>query len=157
MENFGLSGPIDMYHSGTYTGNPLMAAAGLGSLEAFNESEVARLNSLCQSLVEQCRDIADDRGIALQVTRAGSLFSFWLSSRPVENYRDIARSSRELEKQLYFELLREGVRISTPKVLGSLSTPMTGAEIDEFVEAFDVALDRLKPRCQEHAPSLVTN
>jgi glutamate-1-semialdehyde 2,1-aminomutase len=157
MGNFGRDGPIDMYHSGTYTGNPLMAAAGLGSLSAFDESEVDRLNAMCRSLVEQCREVASDRGIALEVTRAGSLFSFWLSSRPVENYRDIARTSRDLEKQLYFELLREGVRISTPKLLGSLSTPMTDREIEEFTDAFDTALGRLKPRVREHAPSLVTD
>lgn len=157
MENFGRDGPMDMYHSGTYTGNPLMATAGLGSLAAFDESEVDRLNALCHSLVEQCREIASDRGIALEVTSVGSLFSFWLSPRPVENYRDIARTSRGLEKQLYFELIRENVRISTPKLLGSLSTPMTEQEIEEFTDAFDTALGRLKPRVREHAPSLVTD
>jgi glutamate-1-semialdehyde aminotransferase len=132
------------------------ATAGLTALEAYDEAEVERINDLGETLAEMIRSAGDNRGIGLQVNQFGSLFKVYLANDPIENYRDSLQSASDLEKELYFELLSEGIRLA-PKLMGALSTPMTEDEINECADAFDTALERLRPQIEARAPHLVEN
>jgi len=111
---------------------------------------VERLNDLGDRLARETRACAADRGIDLQVNRAGSLFNVYLSTEPVESYRDEPGGVDELRQQLFLELMEEGVRLA-PKLMGALSTPMGERE----VETFGTALARLRPEFEARAPHLV--
>jgi glutamate-1-semialdehyde 2,1-aminomutase len=147
-------GGANVVHSGTFNANPVTAAAGLAALERFDPDAVERLNDLGDRLARETRACAADRGIDLQVNRAGSLFNVYLSAEPVESYRDEPGGVDELRQQLFLELMEEGVRLA-PKLMGALSTPMGEREVETFVTAFGTALDRLRPEFEARAPHLV--
>lgn len=153
MAPYDPRGGSDVVHSGTFNANPVTAAAGLATLENFDESEVERLNELGEDLARASRDVIDDRGMNLQFNRVGSLFNLYLTPRPVETFRDEG-GSEELEHRLFHELLSEGVRVA-PKLMGCLSTPMGESEVDRFVEALDTALGRVRPAFETRAPALL--
>jgi glutamate-1-semialdehyde 2,1-aminomutase len=147
-------GGANVVHSGTFNANPVTAAAGLAALERFDPDAVERLNDLGDRLARETRACAADRGIDLQVNRAGSLFNVYLSAEPVESYRDEPGGVDELRQQLFLELMEEGVRLA-PKLMGALSTPMGEREVETFVTAFGTALARLRPEFEARAPHLV--
>lgn len=153
MAPFDPRGGADIVHSGTFNANPVTAAAGLAALENFDENEVERLNQLGAYLADSSRDVIEGRGLNIQVNRVGSLFKLYLTPDPVRTFRDKG-GHEELERQLFHELLGEGVRLSSG-LMGCLSTPMDEAAVDQFTEALDTALGRLSPAFETRAPSLV--
>lgn len=155
MEPYDPRGGSSIVHSGTFNANPVTAAAGLAALRRFDAAAVDRLDALGERLASEARECAAERGVDLRVNRAGSLFNVYLSDEPVEQYRDEPGDVEELRHMLFLELLDEGVRLA-PKLMGCLSTPMTGAEVETFVSAFGAALDRLRPEFEARAPHLVT-
>lgn len=154
MEGFDPRGGPDIVHSGTFNANPVTAAAGLEALKGLTPGEVERINDLATDIVERSREVFGEHGIAARITHYGSLFNVYLTDGPVEDYRDAHASHHDLEERLYFELLDEGIRMA-PKLMGCTSTPMDGAEVDEFVEGLDAALGRLRPAVEARAPDLV--
>ena len=154
MEGFDPRGGSKITHSGTFNANPVTATAGLTALEQYDETEVDRINGLGETLAEKLRSIGEDHGIGLQVNQYGSLFKVYLTNDPVKDYRTSLQSASDLEKELYFELLSEGIRLA-PKLMGAISTPMTEDEINECADAFDTALERARPQIEARAPHLV--
>lgn len=153
MAPFDPRGGAAVVHSGTFNANPVTAAAGLAALENFDENEVDRLNELGAYLADSSRDVIEDRGLNLQVNRVGSLFNIYLTPNAVETFRDQVGSA-ELERQLFHELLAEGVRLSSG-LMGCMSTPMDEGDVDRFAEALDAALARMRSTFEIRAPSLV--
>jgi glutamate-1-semialdehyde 2,1-aminomutase len=155
MAPYDPRGGSSIVHSGTFNANPVTAAAGLAALRRFDADAVDRLDALGEQLVRGVRESAAERGVDLQVNRAKSLFNVYLSDGPVGSYRDEPGDVAELRHMLFLELLDEGVRLA-PKLMGSLSTPMTETEVGTFVSAFGAALDRLKPEFEARAPHLIS-
>ena len=86
-----------------------------------------------------------DRRIAATVCGKGSLFAAHLTDRELIDFRSLQGFSRT--KPVYGELchhmLANGV-VTTPRgIFGCLSTPMTAAELNLFVEALDRSLTAL--------------
>jgi glutamate-1-semialdehyde aminotransferase len=93
------------------------------------------------------------------VVGAGSLFRVLLTDRPIRNYRDsvldaapghpsgttvpLGTPPPERLARLHLALLDEGVVIAN-NGLGCLSTPMTDAEVDYFVQALERAILRTR-------------
>jgi glutamate-1-semialdehyde 2,1-aminomutase len=153
MSPYDPRGGSDIVHSGTFNANPVTAAAGLTTLRQFDADAITRLDELGEELVENLRAGADRVGISLQVNRVGSLFNAYLSDEPVRNVRE-KPALDDLRHELFLELLNEGVRLS-PKLMGSLSTPMERAEITQVGEAFETALEQLRPKFEIQAPHLL--
>ncbi|MFB6105410.1 MAG: aspartate aminotransferase family protein [Halobacteriaceae archaeon] len=154
MAGFDPSGGPDITHSGTFNANPATAAAGLAALEAYDADAVARVNDLAADLVARARDVIDDRGYRLQVTHRGSLFNLYCSATPLTDHRDVAAAHPDVERDLYFELLDEGLWLSH-SLLGCTSTAMDGGDVDAFVSGLDAALARLRPEVEARAPDLL--
>lgn len=152
MAPFDPRGGSDIVHSGTFNANPVTAAAGLTTLEKFDEPSLEALNALTRDLAAASRDVIEDRGLNLQVTQIGSLFNLYLTPHPVTNYRE-KTGSEALQQELFHELLAEGVRLA-PKLMGCLSTPMDESEVGQFVDALDTALARMQSSFKTHAPEL---
>ena len=153
MSPYDPRGGSDIVHSGTFNANPVTAAAGLTALREFDADAVSRLNGLGEDLAENLRAAADRVGVALRVNRAGSLFNVYLSADPVRSDRETPPLD-DVRHDLFLELLDEGVRLS-PKLMGSLSTPMGRAEIARVGDAFEAALERLRPTLEVRAPHLL--
>jgi glutamate-1-semialdehyde 2,1-aminomutase len=108
-------------HGGTFNGNPLTMAAGMATLDEMTPARYEQLDGLGAEL----RDKLEELG-GVDVRQTASLFQV-----------DVGDEQRQLD--LHLALLANGI-LSTQRGMGCLSTPMTRAEIDSFVDAVRLAL-----------------
>ena len=111
-------------HGGTFNANPLTMAAGLATLSELTPERYEALESLGGELRRKLEGIS-----GLSVEQVGSLFRIGIGESP-------------LPHDLFLALLAGGILL-TPRGMGCLSTPMTSAEVDAFVDATRDALAQL--------------
>ena len=86
-------GPV--YQAGTLSGNPLAMAAGIASLRMLKENPpYDRLEKLGAMLAMGIKEAAEEKGVALQVPQAGSMFCLFFSGSPVRNFDEALNSDR---------------------------------------------------------------
>jgi glutamate-1-semialdehyde 2,1-aminomutase len=134
--------PGYLAHGGTFNANPLTAAAGLATLAELTPGEYDRLEALGRELKEKLEALFATAGVAASVNQVGSLFNIHLTDRSVVDYAGAQAADRALAFELYVAMLNHGVAF-TGRGMGCLSTPMTSAEIDAFVEAARAGLEDL--------------
>jgi glutamate-1-semialdehyde 2,1-aminomutase len=142
MELFDPRHETRLGHGGTFNGNPLSMAAGLAALEALTGAELDRLEGLALDLAARLEEVFAESGAPACVTQVGSLFNVHLTEGPIRDHSDVLAGDTERLRRLHLALLGNGI-LSTPRGMGCLSTPMTGAEIDAFVEAARSSLGEL--------------
>ena len=141
MEVFdpGTRGPR-IASGGTFSGNPVSAAAGLAAMTAMDPAAFERLEALGDRLRRRLTEVLRARRVPGQVTGDGSLFRLFLIDRPLQSYRDAVEPAAQARmEQLFYGLLDAGVLLNTSG-LGCLSTPMGEAEVEEIAVALDRAL-----------------
>lgn len=129
--------------TGTFVGFGLALAAGIATLDAFDQAEMARLNDLATSarlvLTEALRN-ADVEGV---VVGQGSMLAVLFVPSAPHFLDELADNDVELWEAVHLELLGRGVYI-TRRGIGSLSTPMTEVEVGLLGERFADALQAAK-------------
>ena len=108
-------------HGGTFNANPLTLAAGLVTLDEMTHGLYEQLESLGVELREKLEELG-----GVDVRQTASLFQV-----------DVGDERGQLD--LHLALLAHGI-LSTQRGMGCLSTPMTSAEIDAFVDAVRLAV-----------------
>ena len=131
--------------SGTFHANPVVVAAELANLRAFDRAAVASLNALASGLFEKLRPLLSQNDPPLQLNAIGSLFNLHTGSRPVRNYRDAQQTDREFLRYLHLALLNEGVMLS-PRGMGALSTAMTQEDIAFLSDRDEIRPGSTRPR-----------
>ena len=112
---------------GTMNGSPLCMAAGCASLDLLDQPAIDRINGFGRSLAEQLDGAARDAGVDMRVHSCGSLLQV-NSSAPLAFHRAC------LEEGLY----------TAPRGSMNLSTVMDEAVLEEVVEAWKRALQRVE-------------
>ncbi len=122
-------------HSGTFSANPVTMTAGLTAMRLLTSEEVERLNALGQRARSQIAEAIEISGLPACVAGAGSLFRIHMKAQPPANYREAYNSPMEarMVRVLLDHMFRNGVMMINT-CSGTLSTPMTGAEIDILAE-----------------------
>jgi glutamate-1-semialdehyde 2,1-aminomutase len=120
-------------HGGTFNGNPVTMAAGLATLSEMTPAMYERLAALGAELKQKLGELFAELNIPAQINQIGSLFNLHFSEAPVDSYAATLAGDRVLLKNLYLATITRGV-IFTARGMGCLSTPMTSAEVDRFVE-----------------------
>ena len=131
-------GPVS--HTGTFNANPATMAGGVATLDRLDEAAIDRLNRLGEDFRTRL-DALETPG-PVQVTGDGSLFQVHLTDEAVTDKATSTAGADDL-LDLYFALRAEGVYLA-PRGTGSLSTPMTTDDLDDALEAFRAAFDRLE-------------
>lgn len=126
-------------HGGTFNANPLTMVAGLATLAEMTPERYDELEALAKELKGKLENLFAGAGIAARINQVGSLFNIHLTDRPVVDYPTAQAGDRALLLELYVAMLNHGVAF-TGRGMGCLSTPMTGAEVDAFVEAARLGL-----------------
>lgn len=128
-------------HAGTFNANPVTMAAGLAAMRLMDEAAYVRLNGLGEQLRKGVTACFERTGFPGMVTGRGSLFRIHPFRRDLVDYRSSVADATEAARLdgLYRGLLDHGVLIA-PAGLGCLSTVMTEAELDYFLEALTLAL-----------------
>jgi glutamate-1-semialdehyde 2,1-aminomutase len=122
--------------SGTFTANPVTMTAGRVTLDLLNQSEIDRLDALGERLRQGVTKAFADANFPGQVTGLSSMFTLFGHRRPVVDYRSAFSTKAEAKK---IELLQGALTLKGYHIArigkGFLSTPMTEAEIDGFIDA----------------------
>jgi glutamate-1-semialdehyde 2,1-aminomutase len=131
-----------LVHGGTFNANPLTMAAGLATLAELTSEALDGLEALTVELATKLESLFAGAGLPVYITQIGSLFNVHLTEGPVRDHSDVLAGETALLRELHLGLLGHGI-LFTPRGMGCLSTPMTSAEVDEFVEAARLSLGDL--------------
>lgn len=137
MENVAPAGKV--YAAGTFSGNPVSAAAGLAQIEyMMEESRYDRLNARTASLVKALNDIMKDRKAGGCVQSVGSMFSIYFGSGSVSNGADAQKVDRAMFDKLFRHMLAHGVYLPPSALeVEFMSAMHRDKEIKTITEAFD--------------------
>jgi glutamate-1-semialdehyde 2,1-aminomutase len=131
-----------VHHGGTFNANPVTMTAGLETMKQMTPQAYERLNRMGEDLRGRLTRLFADRHIAGTVCGKGSLFAAHLTDRELVDFRSLQGFSRTkpVYGELCHQMLANGI-VTTPRgIFGCLSTPMTEAELNAFVEALDRSL-----------------
>ncbi len=128
-------------HSGTFNANPVTMVAGEAAMSALTQAEIDRLGTLGDRAREGVAAIMREAGMPGQVTGLGSLFRIHVHNRPLSDYRSMlmTQAEKDLLAEIVGHMRDHGVFVNERGVC-SLSTPMTEAEIDAFLDCFKGAV-----------------
>lgn len=110
MDRLAPLGPV--YQAGTLSGNPLAMAAGIATISQLAErrDEVyPRLERNSRALAEGVAQAAVEAGIAVTVNRVGSMFTWFFTPGPVNDFAAAEASNRDQFARFHRAMLEEGV------------------------------------------------
>jgi len=138
------SGKPPVPHGGTFSANPMTMVAGLKTMQLLDRPAFEKLDRLGARMRSGFDEAFLRARIEGRTTGMGSLLKIHFTTRAIRDYQtaipDLAAARRMT--QLMMGLLNEGVLIA-PNGLLALSTPMSDADIDEVIRAFERALSRV--------------
>ena len=138
---------------GTYSGTPLLAAAGVAALEVLRTGEVQKeLNRIGDRLREGLNETLKARGVKGCAYGISSIVRVFLgadaSELGIDTYQaDEARLDRGMGPvggKLHLAMLNYGVDFNRGSGITWLNGAMTDKDVDHWVDAFDRSLTRLK-------------
>lgn len=157
MALFDPNQPNAVFHSGTFNGTDVIMAAGLATLELYEQSAVDQVNALGEKLRNGVNQAFKKAGITGQATGLGSLAQIHWRAGEIANAVHSAEGfflAGDLPRFLHLELMNWGF-YSAKRGMLVISTAMDETIVDKFLEAFAGALDLLKPYVVEKAPHLL--
>ncbi|MBI1293168.1 aminotransferase class III-fold pyridoxal phosphate-dependent enzyme [bacterium] len=122
-------------HSGTFSANPVTLTAGFTAMKLYDREAVARINALGVRIRKQIAEAIKVADVPACVTGGGSMFRIHLKSEPPMDYRAAFAPPKEAAalRALIDHMFDHGfMMINTCS--GTLTTPMTGWEIDQFTD-----------------------
>jgi glutamate-1-semialdehyde 2,1-aminomutase len=135
--------PDPLMHAGTFNANPLTMAAGLHTLQALTPEAVERINRLGDELRDWINRTCRERGIPLVATGYGSLVQVHAGTKPPGSYRDSAELPKLPLQLIFLSMLADGVFVAPNRVLMTISTAITGENMDTIKAAFEKAFTLL--------------
>lgn len=125
--------------TGTLSGNPVAAAAGLATLKVLREpGTYERVFATGRRLMAALQSTLDDAGVPARVTGEPPMFDVLFTPGPLDNYRDTLKADEKRLARFNAETLARGILKGAGKHY--VSTAHGPAEIDETIAVWkDVA------------------
>lgn len=142
MSQFNLDNKNKISHSGTFTGNNVTMAAGITTMEMFNESAIEQLEQLGNRLELGMKKAIDTFNIPATPTRAGSMLTLHFTNKDPIDYQATMNDYKDLATLTHMELMNNGI-FTAPRGAWYLSTVMTEQDIDETIEVFTNVMERI--------------
>jgi glutamate-1-semialdehyde 2,1-aminomutase len=138
------SGKPPVPHGGTFSANPMTMVAGLKTMQLLDPAAFEKLDRLGSRIRSGFDEAFLRARIDGRTTGMGSLLKIHFTTRAIRDYQTATPSPAATLRmnRLMTGLLNEGVLIA-PNGLLALSTPMSDADIDEVIRAFERALSRV--------------
>ena len=129
-----------VYQAGTMSGNPVVMAAGISTLNILKENQdiYDHINKIGEKLQKGIEEIAREKGIKLTVNRVGGMMTVFFTDRnPVRSYDDAKSCDLEMFKKYFLHMLNSGFNIPQSQFESMfLSAVHTEEHINKFLEAF---------------------
>ena len=126
-----------VYVSGTLSGNPLAATAGLATLRELKKpGTYDALNNAGERLRRGLADTAYRLNMPAQVLGSGPMGNIYFTDSPITGFRSAQREDKELKQRLRHELLKRGIltNLAQKMYLSTLHGPDDIAWTLEMVE-----------------------
>lgn len=145
FEVFDATHPDAIVQTGTFTAAPMILAAGRAAMAALTPETCSELNSRTERLRASLRATAAQKKFPIHVNGVGTMFNISVSDAPVTNYRAHRAADTDALSELRLHMVNAGVLIM-PRGTGCISTPMTDDDIQQVIDAFADAIDRILAR-----------
>jgi glutamate-1-semialdehyde 2,1-aminomutase len=142
MQNLAPAGSV--FQAGTFSGNPLTAAAGTAALKEMTKERYRFLNKMSSDLVSTISDSLEDRRIHATVNSAGSMFQVFFGVSSVNNEADAHRCNRKMYTYLFRRMLDSGVYLPPAALEANFLSTQHGAELERLSAEFDRNLRCIK-------------
>ncbi len=135
MATVAPAGP--MYQAGTLSGNPLAMCAGLATLRVLRRAGVwDALERKSAALAAGIGAAAQDAGVPVYQTRAGTMFATFFTAEPVTDWASAKRCDTERFACFFREMLKQGVYAAPSQFeAGFMSVAHSDDDIARTVEA----------------------
>jgi glutamate-1-semialdehyde 2,1-aminomutase len=135
LELVAPEGPV--YQAGTLSGNPLAMTAGIETLRALREPGVwDAVAAAGERLRGGLEDAAAEAGVAVQTTRAGTMFGLFFAETAVRSWEDARRADTERFARFHAAMLERGIYLPPSQFeTWFLSTEHGDAELDATIVA----------------------
>ncbi|WP_454054250.1 glutamate-1-semialdehyde 2,1-aminomutase [Clostridium sp. Marseille-Q7071] len=138
MENLSPMGPV--YQAGTMSGNPIVMAAGLATVQKLHSHPeyYEHLEKLGKKLQDGMVKIASEKNIPITINRCGAMMTiFFTDLKEVKNYEDAKTCNTKLFSKFYMHMLKNGIYIAPSQFEALfLSVAHTEENIDKFLDVF---------------------
>lgn len=127
-----------LMHSGTLSGNPIAAVAGLKTLEILRrEGSYERLRYVGNSIMSMITQSLSSKGIAHQIVGDPTLFDVVFSQKRIKNYRDVLAADKVMYAAFNENLRSNGIFKPAGKLYPSLAH--TDEDLEKTEEAIALA------------------
>lgn len=141
MDRFDPLRPDALVHAGTFNNNALSMAAGVAAMtEVYTSERAEALTRAGEAFRERLNSLARERRLPVQATGIGSMMTVHFVDGPIRCAADLAQSREEAKALFHLEMLARGQHLARRGMV-NLSLPMTGRDLDGFVDAFAGFLD----------------
>ena len=135
-------GPV--YQAGTLSGNPLSVACGIATLKLLNEDSYERLENLGSLLCEGIKKINEEKGIKLQINRAGSMFTIFFCETRIYDSNSAKKSNTKLFGQFFKNMLSNGIYLAPSQFEANfISTAHKEQDIKKTIEAYKQSISAI--------------
>ena len=140
MDHLAPLGPV--YQAGTLSGNPLAMAAGIASLKMLKEESPYRnLEQTGRELANGMKQIANEKGVPLQVPQTGSMFCLFFSESTVTNFEQAVACAHGSFNTVFHKMMEQGVYLPPSSYETCfISTKHKAKEVSKTLEAFAQSL-----------------
>lgn len=130
-----------VYQAGTMSGNPIVMAAGLATLNKLKENKEDIYNNIekiGKMLEDGIKKIANDKGISVVVNRCGGMMTlFFTECKEITSYADVKTCDLNMFKQYFLHMLSEGINLPPSQFEALfLSAVHTEEHVQKFLDAF---------------------
>ncbi len=128
-----------IFHSGTFTGNPMSLAAGMAILDVLEtEPVLEHINLVGNRLLTTLQEVLDSHGRG-QMTGFGSIFQLHFTAAPPRNRREILAGDHQLLSAVLLGLCAHGI-LWPPVHPGVVSYGHSEADIDRAATVLDTVM-----------------
>jgi glutamate-1-semialdehyde 2,1-aminomutase len=129
--------------TGTFSGNPISAAAALAALkELRREGVYERLFEMGGRLERSLQRLLDDAGIPARVTGEPPAFEVWFTDQEIRDHRSTLSADMAMQARFMGLLLDRGIVKAHEKFFVSMAH--TDEDVEITLEAFASAVDALR-------------
>ena len=135
-------GPV--YQAGTLSGNPISIACGIATLKLLNEDSYIRLENLGSMLCDGMKKINEEKGIKLQINRAGSMFTVFFCETRIYDSNSAKKANTKLFGQFFKNTLSNGIYLAPSQFEANfISTAHKEQDIKKTLEAYKQSINAI--------------